>query len=179
MRILPWGFLDRPIQLFYFLVGKQKAVLCLQTSQSGGLAGQEYEDGSLQTQASLQFSSERRAVPMCQGGFEITVPESGRESDGPSRWKWCPGWPTNGRVASGGHGGVPTLGLESCSKAAGVLLGPGGVRLNGSRVPHMGNLHSRALHMGAWKAHLRLPLEPLNRAGSICCLWGEVPRVLS
>ena len=62
---IPVGYLGRPIQHFFFLVGKQKAVLCLQTSLSGGLEGQDCEDGSLKTQATVQFISEHRAVPMC------------------------------------------------------------------------------------------------------------------
>ena len=55
------GYLGRPIQHFFFLVGKQKAVLCLQTSLSGGLAGQDCEVGSLKTQATetqVQFGAQ-------------------------------------------------------------------------------------------------------------------------
>ena len=65
---------------------------------------------------------------------------------------------------------MPTLEFVSCYKPQGVLLGTEGGRLNGSRVPHVENLHSRALHVDALKAHIRLPLQPKNRAGSICWL---------
>ena len=59
------GFLDRPIRHFFFLADKQKAVLGLQNSESGGLAVQEWEDGSLKKQAMVQFIVEHREVPMC------------------------------------------------------------------------------------------------------------------
>ena len=61
------GFLDRPIGHFFFLAGKQKAVLSLQNPVSGGLVVQEWEDGSLKKQATLQFIVEHRSVPMCCG----------------------------------------------------------------------------------------------------------------
>ena len=58
------GFLGRPIGHFFPLVGRINAALWLQNSQSGGLAGQECEDESLNTEAMVQFSVECTAVPM-------------------------------------------------------------------------------------------------------------------
>lgn len=58
-------FLGRPIGHVSFLVGRQKAVLWIQNSQSRGLVGQECEDGNLKTKAMLKFSAELMAVPMC------------------------------------------------------------------------------------------------------------------
>ena len=62
------GFLGRPIGHYFFLVGRQKAALWLQNSQSGGLVGQECEDGSLKTEARVRFRAEAMAVPMCSDG---------------------------------------------------------------------------------------------------------------
>lgn len=65
--------LDRPIGHFFFLVGRQKAVLCLQDSQYGGLVGKECEEGSLKTLGLVKFSAECMAVPICSGCFEISI----------------------------------------------------------------------------------------------------------
>ena len=59
------GILDRHLGHFFFLADKRKAVLDLQSPESGGLVIQEFEDGSVKTQAKVQFIVEHRAVPMC------------------------------------------------------------------------------------------------------------------
>ena len=61
------GFLDRPVGHFFFLADKRKSVLGLLNPESGGLAIQECEDRSLNTQATVQYIVEHRAGPMGSG----------------------------------------------------------------------------------------------------------------
>ena len=61
------GFLGNSIGHFFLLLGRLSAAWWLQNSQSGGLVGQEYEDGSLKTQVRVRFGAKGTAGPLCRG----------------------------------------------------------------------------------------------------------------
>ena len=49
------------------LLGRQSAALWLRYSESGGLVGQECEDGSLRTEVRVRFQGEGRGGLFCRG----------------------------------------------------------------------------------------------------------------
>lgn len=83
------------------------------------------------------------------------------------------------RGCSGGHGGLPTLGLVTCSKTQGVLLRERGSPVEGIEGIPYGKIRSQSSPHGRLESRPRVTVAAENRAASICWRWGEVPRGLS